>query len=513
MTEKKRVGIWVRVSSEIAVENESPQHHEKRARNYIEAKGWIAVTVYRLDAMTGKSVMEYAETKRMLADIRSGHITGLVFSKLARLARNTKELLEFADIFQANKADLVSLAESIDTSTPAGRLFYTMIAAMAEWEREEIASRVSASIPIRAKLGKNIGGQPSLGYKWENKELIIDAAEAPLRKLIYELFLKYQRQATTANALNELGYRTRNGKLFSRSGVCNLLRDPMAKGERRAAYTKRSGRNRQWTMKPKEEWIIVPCPAIVSEELWNQCNHILDEQEKRTKRPGPKAVHLLSGLVKCNCGKSMYVFHRSMVYTCKGCGNRIAMDDIDEIYQAHLKDYLANINASPYLEQSDRDLRENKKLLETTTIERNKLAKTMDTIIQLRVEGELTKERFKAQYDPLELRLSQLDAQLPELEAEIDARTIYLHSSETIVHEAWNLSEQWHHMAFEQKRGIVEIITNEIIIDKQDITIRLAYIPPPSLNDGKSVRHPRDARGSGEEFCQRTIVPMPHGLA
>ena len=47
-----------------------------------------------------KAVMEHAEAKRMIADIKRGHITGLIFSKLARLARNTKELLEFADLFR-----------------------------------------------------------------------------------------------------------------------------------------------------------------------------------------------------------------------------------------------------------------------------------------------------------------------------------------------------------------------------------------------------------------------------
>ncbi len=58
----------------------------------------------------------YPETKSMLEDIRSGHISALIFSKLARLARNTKELLEFAEIFRECNADLISLAESIDTS-------------------------------------------------------------------------------------------------------------------------------------------------------------------------------------------------------------------------------------------------------------------------------------------------------------------------------------------------------------------------------------------------------------
>jgi site-specific DNA recombinase len=482
MQEQKRIGIWIRVSTDMQVKDDSPEHHEQRARYYAQSKDWQVLEVYRLDAVSGKSVMHHPEAKRMLADIRSGHITGLVFSKLARLARNTKELLEFSEIFRAEHADLVSLSENIDTSTPAGRLFFTIISAMAEWEREEIASRVAASVPIRAKLGKPLGGQATFGYTWKDGSLVVDEAEAPVRKLLYELFLKHQRKKATADALNKLGYRTRNGSPFSDTTVARLLRDPTAKGERRANYTKSLGDNKQWVIKPKEEWVTTPCPAIVSAELWDQCNSILDSQEAKHKKVGPKAVHLLSGLVNCSCGKTMYVYHATKIYSCRGCKNRIAVEDIDEIYQYYLQDYLNGVNINEYLEQSDAQLQEKKLLLDMTLKERNKLSKQVNTLVQLRAEGDLSKERFNEQYKPLEERIAQLDMQLPELEAEIDVRTIQRLSSETVLEDAKVLSLQWATMPFEQKRSIVEIITSSIEIDKTDISITLAYNPSSSQN-------------------------------
>lgn len=490
METKKVVGLWIRVSSEGQVRDESPEHHEKRGRLYAEAKGWEIAEVYRLEAVSGKSVMEQPETKRMLQDVKAGRINGLIFSKLARLARNTKELLEFADIFKVHNCDLISLAESIDTSTPAGRLFYTMIAAMATWEREEIAERVAASVPIRAKLGKPLSGTSSLGYKWEGKELVIDEKEAPVRKLMYELFLKTKRKKATAKALNNMGYRTRTGAKFGHTTIARLLQDTTAKGIRKANYTTgKGGRG----IKPESEWVFTSCPAIVSEELWDQCNAVINEQMAKLKKPGPKAAHLLSGFIHCSCNSKMYVYHKDKTphYRCKKCNTKIQVSDIDSIFHEQLKDFLlTETDVSEYMQQSDSRLQEKQKLFETTQSDIIRIRKQIKELVELRLKGELNTETLAPLLKPLEAQVQELETNLPELEAEVDFLKIEHLSSETVLNGAKDLYHSWPTIEFSEKRAIIEMITNNITIGKSDINISLSYLPTPhSFQNGGKKHH------------------------
>jgi len=482
MAFSKPVGIWIRVSTEDQARGESPEHHEKRARYYAESKGWEIKEVYHLEAVSGKSVFGHPETQRMLGHIKSGHITGLIFSKLARLARNTKELLDFADIFRKCNADLISLQEAIDTSSPAGRLFYTMIAAMAQWEREEISDRVAASIPIRAKLGKPLGGQAAFGYQWKDKQLIPDPKEAPIRKLIYELFLEHQRKKTVARLLNESGYRTRNGSKWSDTTVGRLLRDTTAKGLRRANWTQGPPeKDKKRVIKPEDAWVYSRIEPIITEELWDKCNSILDDQEKTGKKPTKKTVQLFAGYVQCACGNRMYVPSNSPKYVCYKCRNKIGTTDLEDIFHHQLKDFFfSTTEITNYLNQADQVIKEKEELLKTVRDEKKKTEQDMDKMYRAYTSGEISIEGFGRFYKPLEERLKQIDSQIPEIQGEIDFLKIQYLSSDQIFNEAKDLYSRWPQLTSEEKRKIIENITEKIVIGNEDVAIHLTYLPSSS---------------------------------
>src|SRR5580693_10753314 len=195
-SESKNIGIWIRVSTEDQAQGDSPEHHLERAKSYTAARGWAVKELYNLAGQSGKAVMEHPEARRMMKDIERGHISGLVFSKLARLSRNRRELEDFSDFFNQHEADLISLSEAIDTSTAGGRMFFHLLGVFAQWEREETAERINASFLTRAKLGKLLNKTVPYGYHVVEGKMVLHPTEAPIRRQAYELFLQHRRKFT-----------------------------------------------------------------------------------------------------------------------------------------------------------------------------------------------------------------------------------------------------------------------------------------------------------------------------
>ena len=472
----KNVGIWIRVSTEDQAQGESPEHHEHRAREYAKFNGWNVKEVYDLAGVSGKTVMEHPEAQRMLADLRRGHINGLIFSKLARLARNTKELLDFSDIFRQHNADMISLQEKIDTSSPAGRLFYTMIAALSQWEREEIADRVKASIKVRAKLGKSLGGAAPFGYMWEENRLLVNPTEGPIRKMMYELFAQQKRMKGVARRLNEAGYRTRKGAKFTDTTVLRLIQDTTAKGLYRSNHTYRNGAGKL-LMKPESEWVFTEVPRLVSDEVWDECNRFLTTRQKRS-RPGPTPVHLFAGILFCGCGQKMYVFARSPKYICSKCRTKIPIIDIEAVFRAELENFfVSKEKIQSHLSAANEALSDKKRQLSAHVQQLEKVRNEMRKVYQLFQADKVSPDGFGKLYRPLEDRERSLASELPSLQGEVDVLEMRQISADEVLSEATNLHRLWPGLDQIGKRKIIESIAEKIVISGDSIDITFSCLP------------------------------------
>jgi site-specific DNA recombinase len=476
--ENKKVGVWIRVSTEDQARGDSPLHHLERAKMYASVKGWEIVSEYHLEGVSGKAVLHHPEAKRMLRDIASGKITGLVFSKLARLARNTRELIVISEYFQKYSADLVSLDETIDTSTPAGRFFYSLLSAMSQWEREEIAGRVKATIPIRAKLGKSLGGNAPFGYRWENNQLVLDEKEAPVRKLMFELFKKYERKSTVANMLHDMGYRTRNGSKFTLMTMTRILTDPISKGLRRANYKTGSANGRSWELKPESEWVFTPAPAIVSEELWDEVNLIITRQQSAVNKPLKMAKRLFTGVIFCHCGGKMLGESKGEKYVCKSCKNKICLEVIDEIFHEQIRDFVfSEEEVDKYFSGATLTIEEKKNTLKSLQKELEEMEAKMTRLVDLNISGELPEKGFKNHYAKLNQRSEELLVSISRVEGEILAESSLLSEKSHIVSESRDLYSRWPSLTFDEQRYIVTSITKSLKIGVDTVDVEFHKLP------------------------------------
>jgi site-specific DNA recombinase len=240
--------------------------------------------------------------------------------------------------------------------------------------------------------------------------------------------------------------------------VDRLLRDPTAKGERRSNYTKSLGNKKHWKFKPQEDWVLTSVEAIVSEDIWVQCNAILDGRRETGKRITKKAVHLFAGVTFCTCGEKMYVPSNS---------------------------------PSLLIEKAD--------LLRTLERDRQKAKAEMDQTYRLYIDGNLSSEGFGIRNGPLEARLKQLDDQIPKLNGEIDFLKIQYLSSGQIVSEAKDLYSRWPHLEPAEKRSLIEAITDKIVIGKDEVAIDLSYVPPIPQIVAKEQRNFKDSPVPGRD--------------
>jgi len=504
-----RAGVWIRVSTEEQAKGESPKHHEVRARMYAEMKGWEVVEIYDLSGVSGKEILSHPETQRMLNDVKTGRIQALIFSKLARLARNVKELLEIAEVFQKHNANLVSLEESIDTSSPAGRLLFVVIGALAQWEREEIAERVRASVPIRAKLGKPTGGVGPFGYKWENGKLVINEEEAYVVKRAFQLYLETGKLLTTCQKLKEEGLKARKS-YFRPVTLKRILTDMVYKGIKRANYTRPRGKGKSWEYKPVEEWVYFQVDPIIDEELWEKVNLLIkaNEEKYKTSRIPKEGKYLFSGFVVCGyCGKKMYVNPydgmKDPIYSCRGCEKKTKIRE--SLLEKKVKESLSYLVLNP--EEFQAIVKEERRRVEVLEErianlekEKKRIKAKIEKLFSLWEEELIDKETFKQRYEKLKEEEGVCEYEVAKARGELEFWKVKELSFDHLINEAVKIKDLWDYIEYEEKREVLKYLLDRIQVYEDKVLIFLAV---PEFIGLCNYTHTRDV-GIISEFCKNS---------
>lgn len=149
-----RAAIYARVST--ANNGQSPEMQLRELAEYCERRGWQVTGEY-VDAGISGAKETRPELNRLMADAHKRRFDVIAVWKFDRFARSVSHLLRALDTFRALGIEFVSLSESLDTGTPAGRMVFTVLGAVAELERSLIAERVRAGLRNAKAKGKRLG--------------------------------------------------------------------------------------------------------------------------------------------------------------------------------------------------------------------------------------------------------------------------------------------------------------------------------------------------------------------
>jgi len=335
-----RTGIYCRVSSEEQQEKGTIQNQIEFGEKYCDLHQLEIVEWYKDDGVTGTIPLEDREEgKKLLEDARNKKLDLLLIYRLDRLGRSARIILNSVYELEQCGVKIRSMTEPFDTGDPNGRFLLTVLAGVADLERETILERMWHGANRAAKEGKWLGGIVPYGYLVDEEGYLavneaplpgMEMSEADIVRLIYRL-VGEQGMSTikVADYLNALGVPTsyskdnrqvKKGKrkvntagIWRPGRIGSIVKNTTYKGVH--YYGKRSKKEREPV--PRET------PAIVSEELWEKGRQALKKNQLEAMK-NSKREYLLRGLIKCGtCGLTYHGTYygkkgKEAYYVCNG---------------------------------------------------------------------------------------------------------------------------------------------------------------------------------------------------
>jgi site-specific DNA recombinase len=224
---KDRLTIgYSRVSTEDqAREGVSLDAQEAKLAAYAVAMGYEIADMVR-DAGESAKSLDRPGMVRIIAAVRRGEVKRLIVCKLDRLTRSVVDLKNLISLCNEHDVSLISLNETIDTGSAAGRMLVSMLALVSEWERESTVERTAAALGHMRRQRQVYGSTP-FGYSREGDRLVENAGEQAALAEMRRMDDAEKSFAAIADMLNTKGIKPHRAATWYPSSVRAVLRSKM----------------------------------------------------------------------------------------------------------------------------------------------------------------------------------------------------------------------------------------------------------------------------------------------
>jgi site-specific DNA recombinase len=570
--------IYARVSSDRQKEDHTIASQTAALLELAKSNGYLvpAEWVFQDEGYSGASLVRPGlEALRDLA--AQGQITTVLIHSPDRLSRKYAYQVLLTEELSRCGVEIVFL-KSPTGGSPEDQLVVQFQGMIAEYERAQIAERSRRGKRHKAREGVvNVLGGAPYGYRYVKKTDTSAAyyqvieSEAGVVRLVFQMYTQeHLNIRAIARSLNERGIPTRTGKTrWERSTVWGLLRNPAYQGK--ACYGKTELRPRQRITRPlrqrngmpnrnsanherpRSEWIEVPVPPLVSEEIFALAQEQLAKNKHHSLRRTIEPT-LLQGMLVCQrCGYALYrtstrTSQRKLYYyRCFGsdayrqlkgplCTNRpIRQDYLDQF----VWDQIIHLLEDDTLMQAEIDRRKEtarnadprRQRQDALSRERVRLGNNVERLITAYQEGLISLLQLRERMPELTKKSKAVEAELQSLETGAMDHARYLQLAENLNAFREKLHARAKTLAICERQHILRLLVKEVLVDTESLTIRHAIpIPqaqspapsespaskgtPPSTSQKPSyLLRPRDSATATGRWSRVIVRREAHGSA
>ena len=536
----KPAAIYARVSSDRQKENHTIASQTAALIEYAQKNGYSVPPewVFQDEGYSGAILVRPGlEALRDLA--AEGQIAAALIYSPDRLSRKYAYQVLLSEELARCGVELIFLKAPAG-ATPEDQLLVQFQGMIAEYERAQIAERCRRGKKHMAQQGGvNVLSGAPYGYRYVRKSDTSAAfyevveAEAKVVRMVFEI---YSQQGLSINAmarlLNERQIATRTGKgRWERSTVWGMLRNPAYRGT--ACYGKTEQRPRQRVTRPlrqrkalpsrdvggherpRADWIEVPVPALVSEELFVLAQEQLEKNQRHSPRRTVEPT-LLQGMLVCEkCGYALYrtSTHTSKqklnYYRCIGsdgyrrlngpvCTNRpIRQDCLDQFVWSEIIRLLED----PGLIQTEIDRRREaaqkadplRKREEELRREQARVEKSSERLVTAYQEGLLTLPQLRQRMPLLQKQTQAVESELQSLKMAAVDEAKYLQLAESLTGFRSKLRVRAEALDIAVRQQILRLLVKEVLVGTHTITLRHSIPIPQSGPGSNGSKAPRSA--------------------